>query len=208
LLSGLFISFEGPDGSGKTTQVAALAEALRARGYDVLVTREPGGTPISDKVRALILDPEHQEMKDETEILLYAASRAQHVREKIRPALQEGKIVLCDRYLDASVAYQGYGLGQPIEDILAINHFATGGLMPDRTYMLMVPVQVGRQRLKNRSGLDRIEQKGEAYHEKVMEGFLKLADLFPDRIRVIQADREQNAVHQEILSDFLKWIHE
>lgn len=208
MLSGLFISFEGPDGSGKTTQVAALAEALRARGYDVLVTREPGGTPISDKVRALILDPEHQEMKDETEILLYAASRAQHVREKIRPALQEGKIVLCDRYLDASVAYQGYGLGQPIEDILAINHFATGGLMPDRTYMLMVPVQVGRQRLKNRSGLDRIEQKGEAYHEKVMEGFLKLADLFPDRIRVIQADRERNAVHQEILSDFLKWIHE
>ena len=136
MTSQLFITFEGPDGGGKTTQISRLASYIKDLGYEVVLTREPGGTFISEKIRSLLLDPTNQELNRETEVLLYAASRAQHVREVIIPALNQGKVVLCDRFVDASIAYQGYGLGITLESITAINHFATGGLKPTRTYLL------------------------------------------------------------------------
>jgi len=194
-VKGLFITFEGPDGSGKTTQMRRLVERLQAKGEEVVVTREPGGTPIGDRIRELILSPDHKEMEDHTEVLLYAASRAQHVREVIVPALEAGNIVVCDRFVDASIAYQGYGLGMKPETVADINRFATGGLRPDRTYLLDVPVSVSRERLLRRAGaaggaaLDRIEQKESAYHERVREGFLLIANNEPHRVLRVDANQ-------------------
>lgn len=194
-MKGLFITFEGPDGSGKTTQMRRLVERLQAKGESVVVTREPGGTPIGDRIRELLLSPDHKEMEDQTEVLLYAASRAQHVREVIVPALEAGNIVVCDRFVDASIAYQGYGLGLKPETVADINRFATGGLQPDRTYLLDIPVSVSRERLLLRAGaaggaaLDRIEQKESAYHERVREGFLLIASNEPQRVLRIDADQ-------------------
>lgn len=205
-MKGLFITFEGPDGAGKTTQVQRFVDQLKHQGFDVLMTREPGGTPISDKIRELILTPEHQEMDDITEVLLYAASRSQHVHEKVIPALKSGKIVVCDRFVDASIAYQGYGLGISVDEVKQINRFATSGLVPDRTYLLDVPVAEGKTRLLARSGLDRIEQKGEAYHERVRDGFRQLAEQHPERIRVINAFRSIDTIAEEILADFTDWL--
>ena len=204
-MTGLFITFEGPDGAGKTTQVEAFARALRQQGYDVLVTREPGGTPLSDKIRALLLDPAHKEMADATEVLLYAAARAQHVQEKVIPALQNGRIVVCDRFVDASIAYQGYGLGLAVAEIVEINRFAAAGLQPDRTYLLDIPVSVGRLRLGQRERLDRIEQKGEQYHQRVRNGFRQIAEQYPQRVRLIDANRSIEQVHAEIMADFQAW---
>ncbi|MFF2158902.1 dTMP kinase [Paenibacillus chitinolyticus] len=203
----LFLTFEGPDGSGKTTQLQRLAESLQALGYDTVVTREPGGTPISDQIRSLVLTPDYKEMADHTEVLLYAASRAQHVREFIVPALKANRIVLCDRFVDASLAYQAYGLGISFDEVAAINRFATGGLEPTRTYLLDVPVETSRQRLLARTqsaggeGLDRIEQKGEAYHNRVREGFMKILEQNPKRICLIDADRTQDEIAHDILQD-------
>jgi dTMP kinase len=206
-VSGLFITFEGPDGAGKTTQVHNLAEVMQSKGYDVLVTREPGGTDIGDKIRELVLNPKHKEMFDHTEVLLYAASRAQHVKEKIMPALQSGKIVICDRFVDASIAYQGYGLGFPIETVESINRFATAGLVPDRTYMLDLSVQEAQVRLRQREGLDRIERRGADYHERVRAGFAEIAKRHPERVRVVAANRPIEQVSQEIARDMLNWLH-
>ncbi|GKS14334.1 thymidylate kinase [Paenibacillus chitinolyticus] len=203
----LFLTFEGPDGSGKTTQLRRLAESLQALGYDTVVTREPGGTPISDHIRSLVLTPDYKEMADHTEVLLYAASRAQHVREFIVPALKANRIVLCDRFVDASLAYQAYGLGISFDEVAAINRFATGGLEPTRTYLLDVPVETSRQRLLARTqsaggeGLDRIEQKGEGYHTRVREGFMKILEQNPKRICLIDADRTQDEIAHDILQD-------
>ncbi|GAB7387240.1 dTMP kinase [Bacillaceae bacterium] len=211
---GWFITFEGPDGSGKTSQLAALAAVAREMGFDVVTTREPGGTLIGDRIRQLLLDPANVEMHGTTEILLYAAARAQHVKEKILPALAAGKVVLCDRYVDASVAYQGYGLQMEIEEIKRINRYATGGLVPDRTYLLDIPVAVGRKRLLARKGqefaaaLDRIESRELAYHTRVREGFLKLAQEEPGRIVRIDADRPFAAIAEEIARDFCRLVKE
>jgi len=207
-VKGLFITFEGPDGSGKTTQMRLLGERLAAKGADVVRTREPGGTSIGDRLREIVLSPEHGEMMDETEILLYAASRAQHVREVIGPALAQGKIVICDRFVDASIAYQGYGLGQRPEEVAAINRFATGGLRPNRTYLLDVPATVSRERLLSRArvadgaGLDRIESKEIEYHERVREGFLLIAKAEPERVMLIDANRPVDDIAADILADF------
>lgn len=208
ILTGLFITFEGPDGAGKTTQVKAFAEKLSSMGHEVVMTREPGGTVISDKIRSLILDPAHTEMADSAEVLLYAASRAQHVQEKIIPALKSGKVVVCDRFVEASIAYQGYGLEIELEQIKRINQFATSGLIPDRTYLLDLSVADGRERLQARTGLDRIEQKGAAYHERVRQGFLEIAKEHPQRIRVIDAKRSVEAMAEEIFADFTRWLTE
>ncbi|EGL81840.1 Thymidylate kinase [Caldalkalibacillus thermarum TA2.A1] len=205
-MAGLFITFEGPDGAGKTTQLTLLAEALKASGYDVTVTREPGGTLISDRIRRIILDPDHQSMRAQTEVLLYAASRAQHVLEKIKPALAQGKIVLCDRFVDASIAYQGYGLGVGEEQVRMINQFATQGLVPHKTFLLDIAAEEGRRRLAERKqaefkqGLDRIEQKDLAYHERVRRGFLRLAEQ-EDRIVLIDASQPVEVIHQQILRE-------
>jgi dTMP kinase len=203
-VKGLFITLEGPDGSGKTTQVSRIAAYLKQKQVEFIQTREPGGTRISDKIRAIILDSEHQEMNDLTEVLLYAASRAQHVHEKIIPALKQGNIVLCDRFVDASLAYQGFGLGIGEKSVLEVNQFATGGLLPDRSYFIDVSPEIGRERMKARYGegsLDRIEQKDLAYHERVREGFRQLSQKNSSRIIRINGEQDPEIVFQEIAKD-------
>lgn len=182
---GYFISFEGGDGSGKSTQIQILREYLEERGYDVILTREPGGTPISEKIRSIILDKANSEMDDMTEALLYAAARAQLVSQIIRPALEEGKVVICDRFVDSSMAYQAYarGLGDSVK---TINAFAVGDCMPDLTILLKVNPQVGSSRIGNRER-DRIELASSDFHKKVYEGYLQLEKLYPERIVGIDA---------------------
>lgn len=182
---GYFISFEGGDGSGKSTQIQILREFLEERGYDVILTREPGGTPISEKIRSIILDKANSEMDDMTEALLYAAARAQLVSQVIRPALEEGKVVICDRFVDSSMAYQAYarGLGDSVK---SINAFAVGDCMPDLTILLKVNPQVGSSRIGNRER-DRIELASSDFHKKVYEGYLQLEKLYPERIVGIDA---------------------
>ncbi|BAU26217.1 dTMP kinase [Aneurinibacillus soli] len=209
-MKGCFITFEGIDGSGKTTQIARMHTFLQEQGYEVILTREPGGTRISDRIRELLLNPEHKEMEEATEVLLYAASRAQHVREKVVPALEKGKIVLCDRFLDASLAYQGYGLGLPLSDILAVNRFATGGVAPDRTYFLELPLEVSQARLATRfasqEGPDRIEQKPSSYHERVYEGFMTLREQYSERIVSVDANRSIEEIQQGLQADILLYL--
>ena len=201
----MFITFEGPDGGGKTTQLERLAQFLRQRGVPVEVTREPGGTPLGEAIRGWLLAPAGvgREMAEETEALLYAAARRQHVQERLLPALRAGKVVLCDRYVDASYAYQAFGNGLPLAWVEAINRPATEQLMPDRTYLLDVPVEVARQRLRKRTGeeLDRIERRGEAYHRRVRDGFLALAAREPERILVIDASGSADDVATAVLRD-------
>ena len=182
---GYFISFEGGDGSGKSTQIQILREVLEERVYDVILTREPGGTPISEKIRSIILDKANSEMDDMTEALLYAAARAQLVSQIIRPALEEGKVVICDRFVDSSMAYQAYarGLGDSVK---TINAFAVGDCMPDLTILLKVNPQVGSSRIGNRER-DRIELASSDFHKKVYEGYLQLEKLYPERIVGIDA---------------------
>lgn len=211
-MEGIFITFEGPDGSGKTTQLKLLADFLSQKGYDVKTTRDPGGTKISNKIRGILLNPEYQELKDQTEILLYAASRAQLVHEEIIPALKQGKIVLCDRYIDASIAYQSFGLEIDRSIVEQINQFASLGLKPNRTYLLEVSPEVGKKRLNKRNinefgeGLDRIEQKDIEYHKRVLNGFRKLADEEPKRISKINADQAIEKIFNQIKNDFESFI--
>jgi dTMP kinase len=208
-VKGLFITLEGPDGSGKTTQVAKIAEYLMQNKIDFIQTREPGGTRISDKIRSLILDPEHKEMHDLTEVLLYAASRAQHVHEKIIPALEAGKVVLCDRFVDASLAYQGFGLGVGEQPVIQVNNIATSGLVPDRSYFIDVSPEVGRERMKARYGtgnLDRIEQKDLSYHERVREGFQHIFKNQEKRILRVNGEQDPKMVFGEIVKDLDKLL--
>lgn len=213
-MNGTFITFEGPDGSGKTTQIKRLEASLQARGFKVVLTREPGGTVISDLVRALLLDPNHQQMDSRAEILLYAAARAQHVHERIKPLLAGGAVVLCDRFIDASIAYQGYGLGFDPALVEQISLFATAGLEPERTYLLDIEPEIGRARILQRAaandgaGLDRIEQKPAAYHEKVRAGFHEIAGFSPERIRLMDANRDPDSIFLEIESDCLALLSE
>jgi len=207
---GIFITFEGPDGAGKSTQIRNLAEYIDKKGLPYVLTREPGGTKISDAVRSILLDPDHGELENETEVLLYAASRAQHVREVIRPALAEGKIVLCDRFVDASIAYQGHGLGVSIEDVVRVNRFATGGLVPDRTYLIDIPPEVARERLLQRTDgtgkplLDRIERKGLDYHRRVRAGFQAIYRENKQRILWIDGNQPEAVIFRDIVADFQK----
>lgn len=207
-MRGLFITFEGPDGAGKTTQLNRLAERLTGDGLDVVVTREPGGTAIGDQLRAVLLDPENRRMTVRTEVLLYAASRAQHVEEKIIPALQRGAVVLCDRFVDASIAYQAYGHKLDPSFVKMVNRFAADGLEPDRTYMFDLPIERGRQRLLERlrqtasAAMDRIEQRDDEYHRRVREGFLAVAAEQPDRVVVLNADRPEDEIAADIYADF------
>ena len=175
---GLFITFEGPEGSGKSTQARLLAEWLEQRGVDVVFTREPGGTPIGDHIRQVLLSPEHTDMTPEAEVLLFSASRAQLVREVIRPHLERGGVVVCDRFADSTYAYQGYGRGLDMEMLRVITDFATGGLVPDMTFLLDVPVEEGLARKQNGEGEDdwnRMEQEMLEYHRRVRAGYLRLA---------------------------------
>lgn len=202
-MAGLFITFEGPDGAGKTTQLVMLAERLSQEGYDVLCTREPGGTGISDKIREMLLDPANKEMHGRTEALLYAAARAQHVSEVIIPALQADKMVLCDRFVDSSLAYQGWGRGLPMDMLYAINHFAADDLQPDMTLLLDIRPEEANARVANRCGgiRDRIEEEQDGFRQRVYQGFCELARMHTARIIYIDACRPIEDVHREI------WTH-
>lgn len=209
----MFITFEGPEGSGKTTQIQALASYLKGRGYDVVLTREPGGTAIGDQIRQVLLDPDNQEMLPEAEILLFSASRAQVIGQVIRPALDRGAIVICDRFADSTMAYQGYGQGLDMESLAAITEFATGGLTPDLTVYLDIEVEEGLQRKRaalqagdsesaaGRQGADawnRLDQQALDFHNRVRQGYLDLAQAGPDRWLIINAARPRDVIQQDI----------
>jgi dTMP kinase len=197
---GLFVSFEGPEGSGKTTQIRLLADWLRACGYDVLTTREPGGTRIGDAVRAVLLDPENGEMSPTAEILLFSAARAQHVAEVIRPQLERDGVVLCDRFADSTLAYQGYGRGLELEQLRRITAFATGGVTPDLTVCLDLPALDGlrRKRDADLAEWNRMEREQLAFHERVRAGYLALAAEEPSRWVVVDATQPVNAIQKQI----------
>jgi len=178
----MFITLEGPDGSGKTTQIRLLHEALVAAGYDVLLTREPGGTDIGDQIRAVLHDVTNVELVATAEILLYSASRAQLVSQVIRPALADGKIVLCDRYADSTMAYQGYGRGLDLDALRVITRFATGDLKPDLTVLLDLEPQVGLSRRQVGGGeLNRMDQQGADFYQRTRQGYMALAAEEPER---------------------------
>jgi len=183
---GLFVTFEGIDGCGKTTQVTALKNSLESKGTKVVVIREPGATLIGEKIRSILLDKANYGMSSETEVLLYEAARAQIVNEVIRPALHAGEVVICDRFYDSSVAYQGYARGLPLESIDSLNRFATGGLEPDLTFLLDLPAAAAWERMNGREGAhDRLEIEGLGFMEKVRAGYLELAG---KHARIIKLD--------------------
>jgi dTMP kinase len=201
---GPFITFEGPEGSGKTTQMQELADYVQQQGYDVLCTREPGGSRIGDRVREILLDPDHTEMARITEFLLFSAARAQHVEQVIRPQLERGGIVLCDRYADSSLAYQGYGNQLDLDTLRLITRFATDQLAPDLTFYLDIDVVEGLQRKVGGEGdaWNRIEEKGIAYHQRVRAGYLEMIAQEPERWVRLDATGDvhhiQAAIRQEV----------
>ena len=185
---GIFITFEGPEGSGKSTVIKEVYEDLIKQGFEVVLTREPGGNVISEEIREMILDPKNTAMDDRTEALLYAASRRQHVAEKIKPALESNKIVLCDRFIDSSLAYQGYARGIGIEEVYKINQFAIEDFMPNLTLFFDVHPEIGMERIGKRNYKDRLEQAGENFHERVYQGYRLLIEKYPKRIKRIDAE--------------------
>ena len=201
---GVFITFEGPEGSGKTSQLAALADFLRQAGYPLLATREPGGTPIGDQVRSVLMGLKNTEMQPRTEILLFQASRAQLVEQVILPHLIAGYVVLCDRYADSTLAYQGYGYQKfTLEQLRPLIAFATGGLLPDLTLLLDVEVNLGLQRRMQDGDYNRLDVYEYAFHERVRQGYLELARLEPQRWETVDAagppEQVQAAIRQIVL---------
>ncbi len=191
---GVFITLEGPEGGGKTTQARALAEWLSERGREVVLTREPGGDPLAEGIRALLQNPELA-LAGRAELLLFLAARAQHVEHVVRPALAEGSLVLCDRFSDSTIAYQSYGAGLPRESVRTLNEFATAGLVPDLTLLLDVDVSVG---LERQGEWTRMELRGVEFHRRVRHGFLELARAHPERIRVVDASQPLEAVQADV----------
>ena len=185
---GVFITFEGCEGCGKSTQVRKLEDHLKAQGCEVMSTREPGGTSVAESIRSILLDPGNETLSPVTELLLYEAARAQHVRERILPALEAGKIVLSDRFFDSTTAYQGAGRGLGTEDVVRLHAIATGGLTPDLTIVIDVPAALGLARA-TQGGSDRIEREKIDFHERVRAEFLRLAQAEPERIRVVDGTR-------------------
>ena len=204
--TGKFITFEGPDGSGKTAQMDILAEQLIQEGYPILTTREPGGTSIGDQIRETLLDLKNTAMVDRTEALLYQAARAQLVDEIIKPHLAEGGIVLCDRYADSTLAYQGYGHKNTVESLRGIIHYATGGLTPDLTLLLDLEPEVGLQRRLDAGGLNRLDAYDIDFHHRVRAGYLELVKADPDRWIIVDAGRPFEEVHAELWKILLEWL--
>ena len=204
-MRGKFITFEGPEGGGKSTHVQELAKQLRAEGRTVLVTREPGGTPLAEKIRSLLRDELDDPPVTRSEVLLFLAARAQVVSQVIRPALARGEWVLCDRFADSTFAYQGYGRGIDVGLLKNFNDFATEGLMPDLTILLDVPLEVSRARLAERqaataTSADRIEQAGSMFHRRLRDGFLGLARAEPNRFVTIDATGDKDKVSADVLA--------
>lgn len=199
-LKGVFITFEGPEGAGKTTVIAELYNRLKDEGRNVILTREPGGIRIAEKIREIILDNNHQEMDAKTEALLYAAARRQHLTEKVMPALREGAIVLCDRFVDSSLAYQGHGRGLGIDEVLSINEFAIGGTMPDLTIFFDVDPEVGLARIMKNDEREqnRLDKESIDFHHKVYQGYREIIRRYPNRIVKTDASLSQVEVTENV----------
>ena len=211
-MRGLFITLEGPEGAGKTTQAGLLEQRLHP-AYPILRTREPGGTTLGERIRALVLDAQEREMTPQAEMLLFAAARAQFVREIVEPALQAGQLVLSERYVDTSLAYQGYARGLGIEVVRQVNAVASRGLVPDLTFLLDIDPAVGLARARRVSGTeghrgegDRLEQEAMAFHLRVREGFLLLAREEPTRMHVVDGNRDPRTVHEEIAGEVERFL--
>ena len=207
---GIFITFEGGEGAGKTTHIRFLAEELQKRGHEVLCLREPGGTKVGEQLRAVVLDPENEELCDQTELLIYEAARAQIVSQVIAPALARGAVVLCDRFADSTVAYQGFGRGLDRDFLDRANAFACQGVRPDRTILLVTggTARTGLGRATHR-GADRLERAGEEFHERVNAAFLELAAAEPERIRVVRSAERKSHTAQLVfreLADLFPWM--
>lgn len=201
----MFITFEGPDGSGKTTQISLLAGYLGQQGYSVVTTREPGGTDIGDQIRICLHDVRNDNMTPAAEILLYSASRAQHVAEVIRPALESGAIVISDRFADSTIAYQGYGRRLNLDDLAYITRFATGGLQPDVTFLLDLDIEAGiRRRTSGGDEMNRMDLQEVSFHRRVREGYLKMVANDPQRWIVVDADRSVGEVQADIRREIRK----
>ena len=196
---GYFVTLEGPEGSGKTSVSSLVSEYFSNKGRSVVLTREPGGIPISEKIRDLILDPNNEEMDDRTEALLYAASRRQHLVEKILPALEKGSLVICDRFLDSSLAYQGYARGLGIDEIYEVNKFAIDSHLPNLTIFLDLDPEAGMERIGVRGFKDRLELAGDAFHEKVYLGYKIVAERYPERIKTVDASQALNDVVYDVI---------
>ena len=202
MVNGTLISFEGPEGAGKSSVLEAVLPLLEEKGIPFITTREPGGVAIAEKIRQVILDPDHTSMDAKTELLLYIASRRQHLVERVLPALAAGKIVLMDRFIDSSVAYQGYGRGLSVEDIEWLNQFATDGLKPDLTLYFDLDVEEGLARIaKNQEReVNRLDLEGLELHQKVRQGYLALSEKEPERIVKIDASQSFEAVFADVLA--------
>lgn len=199
---GVFVTFEGGDGVGKSTHIRYVANELRLAGREVVCLREPGGTGIGESLRAMVLDPDNGEISSEAELLMYEAARAQLVREVIRPALERGAVVLCDRFSDSTIAYQAYGRGLPLDFVRRANAFATGGIVPDRTILLVLGNT--RKSLARATGAgagDRMEQAGEGFHSRVNRAFLKLAKRDPKRIRIVRSSSSRKATAAAVAAE-------
>ena len=197
-MKGLFLTFEGVDGCGKSTQMRMLGEYLRERGVDCLTTREPGGCPVSEQIREILLNVENGDMNDETEALLYAAARAEHIDHVILPALRAGKVVLCDRYLDSSIAYQGYARGLGVEAVLAFNRYALERCMPDVTFFFDFTPEEARVRKRKRTSADRLERMDDRFFDRVYEGFVCAAERDPRRILRLEVEGTKYETQQKI----------
>ena len=199
MAKGIFITLEGPDGSGKSTQIELLSEYLRKKGYDIILTREPGGTVVSEEIRRVILNPELKEMKDMTELLLYASARAQLVGEVFKPALEQNKAVISDRFIDSSAVYQGIGRGLGVETVYEVNRYALQGVFPDLTFLLDLDAEEGIKRKKQQAELDRMEQQDLAFHQRVAMGYREIAKRDPKRI--ISLD---GTLPREVICDMIR----
>ncbi|KYD00945.1 dTMP kinase [Heyndrickxia sporothermodurans] len=208
-MSGLFITIEGPEGAGKTTVLNKLGNELEQRGLNIVMTREPGGIRIAEQIRKVILDKSNTEMDARTEALLYAAARRQHLIEKVIPALNQGAIVLCDRFIDSSLAYQGVGRELGIEEVFSINKFAIQDVMPDLTIYFDIDVELGLKRIEENKGreVNRLDLEKMDFHMNVRNGFRKLLDLFPHRIYEVDASKPLESVYQEVKSKVEQLIY-
>ena len=205
--NGCFIVFEGPDGSGKTTICDIVCQKLTDMGFDIVHTREPGGIEIAEKIRKIILDPENTAMDAKTEALLYAASRRQHLVEKVIPSLKENKIVICERFVYSSIAYQGKARGIGYDGIMAINDFAIDGCKPDITIYLDVDEKTGHARINQRSSKDRLDAESDNFHHLVNEGYKEILELYKDNIKVVDATNSIDKVSKDCLDVILDYIN-
>ncbi len=203
-MEGIFITMEGPDGSGKTTQIDLLKKYLESRGYDIVIAREPGGTVIGEAIREIILNPEYREMSHMTELLLYASARAQLVNQVIKPALLSGKAVICDRFVESSAVYQGIGRGLGVDTVYEINNYALGEVKPELTIFMDLDAADGIRRKKSQTDLDRMELEDLSFHKRVVEGYRQLAELYPERIFPVDATLPIEEIHSMIVNEVKK----